>query len=130
MNLPTPIALAVPVTGSATQGEYALVEACLPAGTEIPAHVAQREDIVLHILHGELELVVDRAPQTLTDGGHATLPRGVPRKLKATRPTRLLALFTPAGLEQIVAVVAELTTDPDDRAALLAVGGVKAVPAA
>ena len=40
----------VPVAGSATQGEYALVEACVPAGTEIPAHVAQREDVVLHVL--------------------------------------------------------------------------------
>jgi len=130
MNLPTPLALAIPVAGPATHGEYALIEACLPAGTEIPAHVALNEDIVLHVLHGELELVVDRQRQTLDDGKHASLPRGVPRKLAATRPTRLLALIAPAGLEQLLQVVADPTTDPDDRAALLAVGGVKAVPAA
>jgi quercetin dioxygenase-like cupin family protein len=127
MTLPT---LAVPVAGSATLGEYALVEACLPAGTEIPAHVAQREDILVHVLHGELELTLDRRPLTLTEGGHAWLPRGVPRKLAAPRPTRVLALFTPGGLEQLLAVVADPTIDPDDRAALLAVGGVQALPSA
>src|SRR3954463_5180024 len=110
MTLPT---LAVPVAGSATLGEYALVEAWLPAGTEIPAHVAQREDILVHVLHGELELTLDRRPLTLIEGGHAWLPRGVPRKLATTRPTRVLALFTPGGLEQVLAVVADPTIDPD-----------------
>ena len=56
MNLPTSITLVVPVAGHATHGEYALVEACVAAGTEIPAHVAHHEDVVLHVLHGELEL--------------------------------------------------------------------------
>ena len=42
----------------------------------------------------------------------------------------MLAILTPGGLEQILAVIADLATDTDDRAALLAVGGVQAVPAA
>src|SRR3954466_1960930 len=127
MTLPT---LAVPVAGSSTQGEYALVEACLPAGTELPAHVAQREDIVLRVLHGELEVTVDRRPTTLTSGECIAIDRGLPRRMRAARPTRVLALLTPGGLEQVLAVVAAPTIDPDDRAALLAVGGVRALPAA
>ena len=54
----------------------------------------------------------------------------MPRRLTATRPTRVLALITPAGLEQLLTVVADPDTDPDDRAALLAVGGVQTVPSA
>jgi len=130
MNLLPGINLNVTVPGRATQGEYALVEAVLADGVEIPPHVAQLEDVILHVLHGELALVVDRNPTTLGTGSTAVLERGVPRRLTATRPTRVLALITPAGLEQLLADIADPATDPDDRAALLAVGGVQAVPAA
>ncbi|MBE2316545.1 cupin domain-containing protein [Solirubrobacter sp. CPCC 204708] len=130
MNLPTPINLVVPVAGFATHGQYALVEASVAAGTEIPTHVAHREDVVLHVLHGELAVNVDRTQQTVTQGASVSLPRGVPRRLVATRPSRVLALIAPAGLEQVLNVIADPATDPDDRAALLAVGGVQALPAA
>ena len=130
MNLLPGITLTVTVAGQATQGEYALVEAVVADGTEIPPHVAQLEDVILHVLHGEVALVVDRRPSTLTTGATVVLERGVPRRLTATRPTRVLALITPAGLEQLLTVVADPATDPDDRAALLAVGGVSTVPAA
>jgi quercetin dioxygenase-like cupin family protein len=129
MNLPT-IKIAVPVAGWATQGQYALVEACVEAGTEIPSHVAQREDVVLHVLHGTLDVVVDRTHTRLTTGGSVSLERGTPRRITATEPSRVLALIAPAGLEQLLSVVADPTTDPDDRAALLAVGGVQTVPSA
>ena len=130
MDSQPPIKLAVAVAGWATQGQYALVEACVEAGTVIPAHVGHREDVVLHLLDGELELVVDRAARTLTTGQTVALERGRPRRLKAAKPSRVLALIAPAGLEQLLSVAADPSTDPDDRAALLAVGGVRAVPAA
>ena len=85
MSLPTSINLVVPVAGYATHGQYALVEACVAAGTEIPAHVAHKEDVVLHVLHGELAVSVDRAEQTVSDGGSVALPRGVPRRIAAVR---------------------------------------------
>ena len=130
MNLLPGITLTVTVAGQATHGEYALVEAVVSDGTEIHPHVAQLEDVVLHVLHGELELVVDRHARTLGTGATTILERGVPRRMTATRPTRVLALITPAGLEQLLAIVADPATDPDDRAALLAVGGVQTLPAA
>jgi len=129
MNLPL-IKLVVPVAGWATQGQYALVEACVPAGTEIPAHVAQREDVVLHVLDGALEVVVDRDRREVTTGGSVTLERGMPRRITVAAPSRVLALIAPAGLEQLLSIVADPSTDPDDRAALLAVGGVQQVPSA
>ena len=42
----------------------------------------------------------------------------------------MLALIAPAGLEELLSVAADPAVDPDDRAALLAVGGVQALPAA
>jgi quercetin dioxygenase-like cupin family protein len=125
-----PIRLVVPVAGWSTQGQYALVEACVAAGTEIPAHVARREDVVLYVLEGEVEVVADRTRDTLRAGQARTLDRGVPRRLSATRRSRVLVLFAPAGLEELLTIAADPATDPDDRAALLAVGGVQVVPAA
>jgi quercetin dioxygenase-like cupin family protein len=129
MNLPL-IKLVVPVAGWATQGQYALVEACVEEGTEIPAHVGHREDVVLYVIEGEVEIVADRERETLRPGQARSLDRGVPRRLRAHARSRVLALLAPAGLEELLTIAADPATDPDDRAALLAVGGVQAVPAA
>src|SRR5690349_14031596 len=122
------IRLAVPVAGWATQGQYALVEACVEEGIEIPAHVGHREDVVLYVLEGEVELAVDRERVTLRTGQSRSLERGVPRGLRAHTRARVLVLLAPAGLEELLTIAADPATDPDDRAALLAVGGVQSVP--
>jgi quercetin dioxygenase-like cupin family protein len=124
------IRLVVPVAGWATQGQYALLEACVEAGVEIPAHVGHREDVVLYVLEGEVEVVADRERHRVTPGQTRTLDRGVPRRLSAIERSRVLVLLAPAGLEELLTVAADPATEPDDRAALLAVGGVQAVPAA
>ena len=124
------IRLVVPVAGWATQGRYALLEACVEARFEVPAHVGQREDVVLYVLEGEVEVVADRERQTLRAGQARTLDRGVPRRLRTSVRSRVLVLVAPAGLEELLPIAADPDTDPDDRAALLAVGGVQAVPAA
>jgi quercetin dioxygenase-like cupin family protein len=124
------IRLVVPVAGWATHGQYALVEATVEAGVEVPAHVGHREDVVLHVLEGEIEVVADRVGQALRAGETRSLDRGVPRRLRATARSRVLVLLVPAGLEELLLIAADPATDPDDRAALLAVGGVQAVPAA
>jgi quercetin dioxygenase-like cupin family protein len=124
------IKLAVPVAGWATHGQYALVEVAVEAGVEVPAHVGHREDVVLHVLEGQIEVVADRERRELGPGETRALDRGVPRRLSAIERSRLLVLIAPAGLEELLTIAADPATDPDDRAALLAVGGVQAVPAA
>jgi quercetin dioxygenase-like cupin family protein len=124
------IKLVVPVAGWATHGQYALVEAAVEAGVEVPAHVGHREDVVLYVLEGEIEVVADRERHHMRPGQTRCLDRGVPRRLKAITRARVLVLLAPAGLEELLAIAADPATDPDDRAALLAVGGVQAVPAA
>jgi quercetin dioxygenase-like cupin family protein len=124
------IKLVLPVAGWATQGRYAVVEACVEAGLEVPSHVGRREDVVLHVLEGEIEVVADRERRCLRAGETCSLECGVPRRLRATKRSRVLVLLAPAGLEELLLIAADPATDPDDRAALLAVGGVQAVPAA
>ena len=92
--------------------------------------LASDPDVVLHVLEGEVEVIADRERHRLTRGQTRTLDRGVPRKLSAIERSRVLVLLAPAGLEELLAVAADPATEPDDRAALLAVGGVQAVPAA
>src|SRR3954469_21771207 len=87
------IRLVVPVAGWTTQGQYALVEACVDAGFEVPAHVGHREDAVLYVLEGEVELVADRSSHTLGAGEARVLDRGVPRRLRATTRARVLVLL-------------------------------------
>ena len=93
----------VTVAGQATHGEYALVEACVAAAPRSRAHVAQPEDVVLHVLHGELERR-RRPPRAARSA--AARPRSWSAASRAesiaTRPTRVLALITPAGLEQLL----------------------------
>jgi quercetin dioxygenase-like cupin family protein len=124
------IRLVVPVAGWTTQGQYAVLEACVEAGFEIPAHVGHREDVVLYVLEGEVQVVADRTPDTLVAGQVRALDRGVPRRLRATTRARVLVLLAPAGLEELLTIAADPGTDADDRTALLAVGGVQTVPAA
>ena len=103
----------------------------MEAGTEIPAHVGQREDVVLYVLEGEVEVVADRerADAAARAGAHARPRRAAPAAGRRER-SRVLVLLAPAGLEELLTIAADPATDPDDRAALLAVGGVQAVPAA
>src|SRR3954454_11030716 len=106
------IRLVVPVAGGATQGQYALVDACVEAGFEVPAHVGQREDVVLYVLEGEVEVVADRTPDILRAGQARALDRGVPRMLRARTRCRVLVLLAPAGLEELLTIATDPATDP------------------
>ena len=88
---------------------------------------AQREDVVLHVLEGELEVVVDRERRRSRPGEtrDARPRRAAPAERRRER-SRVLALIAPAGLEELLIDRRRPATDPDDRAALLAVGGVQA----
>jgi hypothetical protein len=97
------------------------------AGVEIPPHVEHRGDVVIQVLGGELDVVVDRERRRVVAGQTVALGRGVPRKLAAMERSRVLALIAPAGLEELLSLAAGATIDADDRAALLAVGGVQSV---
>src|SRR5262249_27618078 len=84
-----------------TNGAYFLVEAVLAPGTEPPPHVHTREDELFYVLEGEFDVYIGKDAFKMTAGECVFMPRLKPHAfvIRSTR-LRLLALFTPAGLEE------------------------------
>jgi len=111
----------------AATDDYVLLEVTAPAGTGLPPHVASREDVVVLVLHGELQVTLAGARQTLRAGQALALPRDTPRALAATADLRLLCLAAP-GDERFVNLVRPPLPDPEDLAVLLTAAGMVRLP--
>jgi len=83
-----------------TNGAFLLVEAKLAPGTEPPPHVHTREDELFYVLEGEFDVYVGKDAFKVTAGECVFMPRFKPHAFVIRSPwLRVLALFTPAGLE-------------------------------
>jgi mannose-6-phosphate isomerase-like protein (cupin superfamily) len=89
--------------GDAEDGRVSAAEFWMPAQFGPPLHVHHREDELLQILEGTVRVVCGSDDRTLEAGAFAYLPRGVPHTFKVTgdEPARMLAIFTPGGLERL-----------------------------
>jgi quercetin dioxygenase-like cupin family protein len=87
--------------GKTTGGEYTMVDAISPPGAVIAPHTHTREDEILFILEGELEVTLNGAVSYAKPGDHRFMPRGGVHSFKITSPTpaRVLVTFIPGGLE-------------------------------
>jgi len=84
-----------------TNGAFLLVEAMLAPGTEPPPHVHTREDELFYVLEGEFDVYVGQEAFKVETGECVFLPRFKPHAFMIRSPRlRVLALFTPAGLEE------------------------------
>lgn len=84
-----------------SNGAFLLVEAVLAPGTEPPPHVHTREDELLYVLEGKFDVYVGGEAFNVKAGECVFMPRFKPHAfLIRSRRLRLLALFTPAGLEE------------------------------
>ena len=127
--MPTPAARRWTIEVVAATAAYFLVELRLAGGLIVPPHVARREDLVLQVVDGEIELIIDGGRERLLSGDGAPVPRGRPRRLSVLRPARLLVAGTPGGIESLAPIFSDPSVEPDDLAALLAAAGVDRVPA-
>ena len=85
-----------------TDGAFFLVEAMLAPGTEPPPHVHTREDEFFYVLEGEFDVYVGKEAFKMGTGECVFLPRFRPHAFVIRSPRlRVLALFTPAGLEEV-----------------------------
>src|SRR6516162_5180033 len=85
-----------------TNGAFLLVEAMLAPGTEPPPHVHTREDELFYVLEGEFNVYVGKDTFKMKAGECVFMPKLVPHAFVIRSPRlRLLALFTPAGLEEV-----------------------------
>jgi mannose-6-phosphate isomerase-like protein (cupin superfamily) len=84
-----------------TNGAFFLVEAMLAPGTEPPPHVHTREDELFYVLEGEFDVYVGKEAFKVKTEECVFLPRFRPHAFVIRSPRlRVLALFTPAGLEE------------------------------
>jgi mannose-6-phosphate isomerase-like protein (cupin superfamily) len=84
-----------------TNGAFFLVEAMLAPGTQPPPHVHSREDELFYVLEGEFDVYVGQDAFKVEAGECVFLPRFKPHTFVIRSPwLRVLALFTPAGLEE------------------------------
>jgi len=84
-----------------TNGAFFLVEAMLAPGTEPPPHVHTREDELFYVLEGEFDIYIGKEAFKVGTGECVFLPRFKPHAFVIRSPRlRVLALFTPAGLQE------------------------------
>jgi unsaturated pyranuronate lyase len=68
--------------------------ATLAAGSRMPAHSHPQEQIV-HILEGQMRLIVEGMPHELSTGDSFYLSSNVPHGVEVILPTRVLDTFSP-----------------------------------
>jgi quercetin dioxygenase-like cupin family protein len=84
-----------------TNGAFLLIEATLAPGTEPPPHVHTREDELFYVLEGQVDVYVGNEAFNVSTGECVFMPRVKPHAFVIRSPRlRVLALFTPAGLEE------------------------------
>src|SRR2546426_11239363 len=66
----------------------------LEAGSKMPEHRHPQEQIV-HILEGQMRLIVDGVPHELSTGDSFYLASNVPHGVETILPTRVLDTFSP-----------------------------------
>jgi mannose-6-phosphate isomerase-like protein (cupin superfamily) len=91
--------------GAAEDGRVSAAEFWMPAQFGPPLHIHHAEDELLQILEGTVRIVCGETDVTVGPGAFAYLPRGVPHTfwVEGDEPARMLAVFTPGGIEQMFA---------------------------
>lgn len=104
----------IKAAGGDTHGAYTLIEVTGNPGLPgPPPHVHHNEDEAFYVLEGEVELTVEGAVSTAGPGSFVNLPRGTAHAFRnaGEKAVRLLALITPAGLENFFEEIGEQVTD-------------------
>jgi mannose-6-phosphate isomerase-like protein (cupin superfamily) len=98
------VSVKLPVS-AAEDGRVSAAEFLMPAQFGPPLHIHRAEDELLQILEGHVRVVCGDTDVVLDSGGFAYLPRGVPHTfwVQGDEPARMLAVFTPGGLEAMFA---------------------------
>ena len=96
----------VSVKLAASESEDARVSAAeflMPADFGPPLHIHHGEDEILQILEGTIRIVCGDTDVIAGPGTFAYLPRAVPHTFWVKEPARILAVFTPGGIEAMFA---------------------------
>jgi quercetin dioxygenase-like cupin family protein len=122
--LPNPIGgrMVVKVRDGDTSGSFSVHDNVIPAGSPGPLpHLHRHHEETFYVLDGELTVRVGERRITAPAGSFVVIPRGVVHQPSnpGTEPTRVLLIFSPAGMEHFFEEAAErripLQAVPTDR---------------
>jgi quercetin dioxygenase-like cupin family protein len=88
-------------TAADTGGAYALIDMLATPGEGPPPHIHDNEDETFYVLDGRFEILSGERVIDAGRGTFAMVPRGTVHRFRcvAERPSRMLVMFTPGGLE-------------------------------
>jgi len=89
------------IASDQTGGDFAVVEFHADPGQGVGLHVHEREDELVYLLEGRIEVALGDQTMTVPAGACALLPRGIPHGFTNTgdAPSRLLAVLLPGALD-------------------------------
>jgi quercetin dioxygenase-like cupin family protein len=121
--LPNPIGgrMVVKVRDEDTGGGYSIHDNTIPPGSPGPRpHIHRYHDEAFYVLEGELTVRVGPRKITAPVGSFVVVPRGAVHQPSnpGTEPTRVLLIFSPAGMDHFFEEAAEgrmpLQAEPTD----------------
>ncbi len=104
-----------------TDGEFSVVEFISQPGEGVGLHTHTREDELVYLLEGTIEVALGDQTMTVGQGTCALLPRNIPHGFinRGERPSRLLAILLPGRLDQFfVELSRELAIDRSHETAI------------
>jgi len=90
------------VRSDQTDNRYAVLELVLGPGEGAPLHVHQREDEIMFIVEGELEVTHSNETHRAMPGAIVVLPKGQPHAFRNSgqAPNRVMITAVPGGLDR------------------------------
>lgn len=98
------------IKSSATNGAFSVMEFVTPPGKGVALHVHEREDELVYLLEGELEVTLGDQKMKAVPGVMALLPRGIPHGFTniGNKPSRLLDTILPGQFDNYFVELAAL----------------------
>ena len=93
-----------------TNGVFSVVEIVSPRGKGVDLHVHEREDELVYLLDGEIEVTLGNQKMKAVPGVMALLPRGIPHGFTniGNKPSRLLDTILPGQFDNYFVELAAL----------------------
>ena len=98
------------IKSSNTQGAFSVVEFVTPPGKGVALHVHEREDELVYLLEGEIEVTLGNQKMKAVPGVMAILARGIPHGFinLGNNPSRLLDTILPGQFDNYFVELAAL----------------------
>jgi quercetin dioxygenase-like cupin family protein len=104
---------AIRIDSRTTGGTYAVIESIAEPGCAVPTHLHRNEDEHFLVISGRYRIAIDGKLFDAAPGARISVPRNSPHSWRniAQAESRLLAILTPGGFEQLVYQIKDTLAD-------------------